>query len=661
MNKTLARPRAFWGATVALAALAISTITPIASAETYSAPSAPTNVVATASATGIKVRWTKSPDVNPAITHYIISAGAGSCPVIARATNPSVVTLPVLAGQKTITPVVQAVNAYGISAAAKADKSFTAASLTGTIIRTDLKSVQFLQFSDFHGALEASATSMGAAVMAASFAAERVKNPATVTVSSGDNIGAAPQISSAFEEIPTIEAMNLMKVDAATFGNHEHDRNIAHLAKVIGASEFQWVTSNYSTLNGLESGTKAAKEFTIIERSGLKIGIVGANTAQVKEQVFPGNLMTPSGKEIVIDPSMEGVNKAIKAAKAAGADFVIALVHEGWTENLAGKAEGPLPAIAKEIQGAAIVFGAHSHLTYSTSNPGTVRTAPTLVAQVVNSGTEYTRSDVCFDTSRSKVLGSSVEYVKKANVATVAADATTAALVKKYKDQLSPKLDVKVGSVSDQFPRGGTPAVERSGENPTGNYTTDVIRAKYKVDFVLTNGGGIRDTLPAKTYTPADKTLKRPATGSTGPYDVTLGDALTVYPFGNSVSTTTITGAGLWKALENGVSNFPTDGRFPQISGFKFTWDSTKAKMSRIVSVTTLDGKAIAADSKEYTIATLDYLVQGGDGYAGTFAPSKSKVRDLLVDVLIEALKADMAAGKVTKMPAADGRIVKVA
>ena len=236
MNKTLTRPRALWGAAVAIAALAISTVTPIASANTYSAPSAPTNVVATASATGIKVRWTRSADVNPAITHYIISAGAGSCPIISRASNPTSVTLPVLAGQTTITPVVQAVNAYGISAAAKANKSFTAASLVGTMIRTDLKSVQFLQFSDFRGALEASATSMGAAVMASSFAAERVKNPTTITVSSGDNIGAAPQISSAFEEIPTIEAMNLMKVDASVFGNHEHDRNVAHLAKVIGAS-----------------------------------------------------------------------------------------------------------------------------------------------------------------------------------------------------------------------------------------------------------------------------------------------------------------------------------------------------------------------------------------------------------------------------------------
>lgn len=642
-------------------ALITATVTPTASANTYSAPTAPTGVVAIASSTGIKVTWNKSAYANPEITHYIISAGPGSCPVISRAKNPSSVTLPVLAGQTTIEPVVQAVSAYGISPAAKANKTFTAAGLKNTTFRTDLKSVQFLQFSDFHGALEASSSSMGAATLVSAFEADRLKNPTTITVSSGDNIGAAPQISSAFEEIPTIEAMNLMKFDASVFGNHEHDRDIAHLSKVIGASDFQWVASNYSSLNGLSSGAKAAKEYVIIERGGLKIGIVGYNTAQTKEQVFPGNLKPAGLAEIVIDPETSRVNTAIKAAKSAGADFVVALVHEGWTANASGKAQGPLPEIAKEIQGAAIVFGGHSHLSYSSSNPGTVRTTPTLIAQVVNSGAEYTRSAVCFDTTRSKVIGSSVEFVKKADVAKVVPNATAAAMVKKYKDQLSPKLDVKVGSVSDQFPRGGTPAVERSGENPTGNYTTDLIRAKYKVDFVLTNGGGIRDTLPAKTYTPADTSLKRPATGSTGPYDVTLGDALTVYPFGNSVVTTTITGAGLWAALENGVSNFPSDGRFPQISGFKFTWDSTKAKMSRVVSVTTLDGKAIAADSKEYTIATLDFLVQGGDGYVGTFDPAKSKVRDLLVDVLIEGLKADLTAGKVTKMPAADGRIVKTA
>jgi 5'-nucleotidase len=167
----------------------------------------------------------------------------------------------------------------------------------------------------------------------------------------------------------------------------------------------------------------------------------------------------------------------------------------------------------------------------------------------------------------------------------------------------------------------------------------------------------MRDTFPAKTYTPLDKTLVRPATSATGPYDVTVGDALTVFPFGNSVSTTTITGTLLWKALENGVGGaYPADGRFPQISGFNFTFDSSKPIGSRVVSVSKLDGTAIAKDSTVYTVATLDYIVQGGDGYIGVFSPATAKVRDLLVDIFIEAVRT----GKNITIPAADGRTKKV-
>ncbi len=311
-----------------------------------------------------------------------------------------------------------------------------------------------------------------------------------------------------------------------------------------------------------------------------------------------------------------------------------------------------------QIKGANIIYGGHSHLVYSSVVPGsTVRTPAALVAEVRNAGVEYSRTALCVNTSTGRVLGSAVEYVSKAEAAKLTPDATAAALVKKYKDQLAPKLDVKIGTVSGVFPRGGSPAVERSGETPLGNFTADAIRAKYKTDFVFLNGGGIRDTFPAKTFTPLDKTLVRPATSATGPYDVTVGDAMTVFPFGNSVSTTTITGTLLWKALENGVGGaYPADGRFPQISGFKFTFDSTKPLGSRVVSVTKLDGTAIAKDATVYTVATLDYVVQGGDGYVGVFSPATAKVRDLLVDVFIEAVKN----AKTVTVPAADGRTKKV-
>jgi 5'-nucleotidase len=440
---------------------------------------------------------------------------------------------------------------------------------------------------------------------------------------------------------------------------------LAHLQKVIGASDFQWVSSNYgdTSLAELKSGTKAAKSYTIIERGGVKIGVVGSNTETTIEQVFPGNLdyTDASGvkRTIEIQAGVDGINAAIVAAKNDGADLVVAVLHQGWSENVGGVASGVLNDMVTKIKGAAAIYGGHSHQSFSASVPGKLKTYATLVGQVVNSGQEYTRSQICVDTGSGKIIGSSIETIKKAAVAAVTADADTAALVKKYKDQMSSKLDVKIGQVSGTFPIDGTPRVQRSGENPMGNFIADLLRAKYKTDFAITNGGGIRDSFPAKGYKPVDTTLVRTGTDA---LDVTLGDALTVYPFGNQVATTVVTGENLWKALEIGVGgNYGSEGRFPQISGFKFTFDPTKAVGSRIVSVTTNDGADIAKDQTVYTLTTLDYIIYGGDGYVNVFSPSKAKVMGALLDIFVDALKADLAAGKVTQVPALDGRVKKVA
>ena len=664
-NILIYRKKLGFGVFAVAAALLVTMVTPIAQANTvYAKPEAPTNVTSYLSARGVMVKWKASVTANPAITHYVVSAGSGSCPIIVPATNNSLVTMPVVVGQPGGTPVVQAVNAYGFSAAAKSNKSYTAAELATVASASNIKSVQVLQLSDLHGAIEGSpSSSIGAAVLATAFANDRKNAAATVTLSAGDNIGAAPPISTEFEELSTIESMNAMKFDVSTFGNHEHDRNLAHVQKVIGASDFQWVTSNYgdSSLAVLKSGTKAAKSYTIIERGGVKIGIVGANTDTTIDQVFPGNMdyTDASGikRTIQIEAGVTGINAAIVAAKQAGADLVVAVIHQGWSENVGGAAVGILNDMALQIKGAAAIYGGHSHQTFRALVPGKQKIQGTLLGQTRNSGVEYTRSQICVNTDTNKVIGSSIETILKADVATVAADVDTAALVKKYKDQMTGKLDVKIGSVSGVFPRGGTPSVERSGENPMGIYIADLLRAKYKTDFVLTNGGGIRDTFPAKSYVPVDTKLVRTGTGA---LDVTLGDALTVYPFGNQVATTVVTGENLWKALENGVKAWPAGGEFPQISGFKFTFDPTKAVGSRIVSVTKDDGTAIAKDQTVYTLTTLDFIIYGGDGYANVFSPSKAKVFGALLDVFTDALKADLAAGKVTQLPALDGRVKKV-
>lgn len=645
-----------------VSALALSTsalvvlTSPQVTANTYAVPAAPVIKSATVTPKGVRVAFTPV-TASPAVTGYVISGGAGSCPITVPATTKGVVTLPILEGQSSATITVKAVNAYGFSTSGTWSKTFSAADLTN-VAKSTWQAVQLLQLSDLHGAIEGTSANAGTALLMSAFAADRAKNPATFTLSSGDNIGAAPPISSQFEEMPTIESMNLMKFDVSGFGNHEHDRNLAHVQKVIGASDFQWVASNYSSLEPLKSGTKAAKTFTIVDRGGVKVGFVAGNTEDTKEQIFPGNLSF-NGKDLVISADAKGINSAIKEAKAAGADFVVAILHQGWQENRDGEAKGRLIDLAKQISGAAVIFGGHSHQTYSSMLSGDFIRQGALVAMTRNAGQEYNRVNVCMDAS-GRVRGTALEVVTRANIATLTPNADGAALVKKYKDQLNAKLDVKIGSVNGIFPQGGTPQVQRAGEAALGDFTADAMRAKYGTDFAYINGGGIRDKFPAATYVPADKTLNRPGTDKVAPYDVTLGDALAVYPFGNTVGISVITGENLWKALENGVSNWPGDGRFPQISGFKFSFDTSKPVGSRVQSVTKADGSAIAKDTKEYTIAVPDFMIYGGDGYVGFFTPSKAKLRGLLVDVFIEAVQAASAGGKSITIPALDGRITKV-
>ena len=669
MNKTSKSRSLFsWGSLALATSLLVSLLAPAAQANTYSAPNAPTNVTSYLSSRGVVVKWTPGAAVEPGVIGHVVSAGAGSCPVFVPVGNRSLITMPVVTGQPAGTPVVQAVNAYGFSKPAASSKSYTKEQLA-TVASTAHKAVQVLQLSDLHGAIEGS--SFGAALLTSNWAADRTANAATVSISAGDNIGAAPPISTEFEELPTIEALNLAKLDVSVFGNHEHDRNIDHVNKIIGASEFQWVVSNYSAgaLDVLKSGTKQAKNYTIIDRGGVKIGVVGSNTPETIEQVFPGNLdykdASGAKQTITINPGVAGVNAAIAEAKAAGAELVIVALHQGWLENADGVAKGLFNQLASQIKGAAAIYGGHSHQTFASVIKKNGGATPVVLGQTRNAGVEYTRTQICL--RNGTVIGQSIQHVLRAASATIntsvvssvsTPDVATAAMVKKYKDQLSAKLDVKIGQVSGTFPRGGSPAVERSGETPMGNYIADVMRAKYKTDFAIQNGGGIRDTFPAKNYIPANTALVRTGTGA---LDVTLGDAFTVFPFGNQVATTIVTGANLWKALENSVGgNYPGDGRFAQVSGLKYSFDASKPIGSRIVEVTKLDGTAIAKDSKEYTLTTLDFLIYGGDGYVNVFSPAQASVKGALLDVFVDALKADMAAGKVTQVPVADGRIKKV-
>jgi 5'-nucleotidase len=234
-----------------------------------------------------------------------------------------------------------------------------------------------------------------------------------------------------------------------------------------------------------------------------------------------------------------------------------------------------------------------------------------------------------------------------------------------YRRQLADLLDGQIGTTTEPFKRGGN--IERRQEVPLGNLIADGMTWRYGTQLGLMNGGGIRSQMPACSYQPEDHTLNRAGWNSTltaietcegygsgTPYDIVLGDIFTVLPFGNILNTRTVTGAQLWLALENGVraitaTGSGTDGRFPQISGFKFKYRSdipsgctgpTTCVVNRVQSVSLGDGTPIPNDSSAtYTLALPNFVNLGGDGYY-MFNDGTGATQELDAVVLAEYMKA---------------------
>lgn len=113
-------------------------------------------------------------------------------------------------------------------------------------------------------------------------------------------------------------------------------------------------------------------------------------------------------------------------------------------------------------------------------------------------------------------------------------------------------------------------------------------------DVALTNGGGIRASIE--------------------PGEMTMGDVLEVFPFGNYIVVKEVKGIDIKKALEHGTKSYPEPaGGFPHVAGMTYDIDTSKEVGDRVVDIM-INGEPIDLD-KTYTLATNDFMAAGGDGY----------------------------------------------
>jgi 5'-nucleotidase len=527
------------------------------------------------------------------------------------------------------------------TASAKADKG---AAPRGPV------TIQILSVSDWHAQLDPlSVTGVGnvggAAPISAYWRADRAANPNTLTLTAGDAFGASPPLSNFFDEEPAVRAMNLMGFDVDTFGNHNFDRGTEHLQEMIDLAEFDYVSAN---LKNVDQELTDVAPFKIYDVGGVKVGVVGITNPEAPTLVFPGRF----GAIEVTDP-VPAANKARARAQAAGAKVLVAITHMGMTgtDPATGQAVGPLRNFAENVGGFDFIFGDHTDFQFE----GVINGA--LVVENKSKGATYSKTFATVDPENGRIIGRDAEFVTPLSGA-VTPDPAIVSMLAPFRTALAAVFDEPIGVATGLFPRGGN--VERRQEVAIGNLIADSMRQRYGTQLALTNSGGIRAPLPS-SYLPADTSLRRTSPGYAPgpPFDLVIGDIFTVLPFGNSVITRSVTGAQLYAALENGVSRIladgtGADGRFPQISGFRFTFHYLNPAGSRVTSVSLDDGTPILPDATTYTFATNDFVNLGGDGYTA-LADGQGVTREVMADVLQAHVE-----GLGTITPTIDGRITKL-
>jgi 5'-nucleotidase len=508
--------------------------------------------------------------------------------------------------------------------------------------RKDTVDIQVLNVSDFHGQLDPlSITGVGnvggAAALSTYWQQDRAENPNTLLLTGGDAVGASPPLSSFFDDIPTIEFMNYADFDADTLGNHNFDKGLAHLQEQIDLAEFSYVSAN---LANVDDNLTGVAPFVIEKVGGVKVAVIGVTNPEAPTLVAPGALGTIE----ITDPA-DAANAARAEAEELGAKVFIAIGHLGIEgTDASGEPTGPLTEFAHDVQGFDLILGDHTNVQYKNTINGA------LVLENLSKGATYAKTTLHYDRRMGGIVTASSEFVVPVTSA-VTPDPKVVELLAPYREELAAQLDGFIGVATDIFPRGGN--IERIREVALGDLTADALRTTYGTQIAFTNGGGLRSPLPS-SYLPQDTTLRRTTPGYAAgpPYDLVIGDVYSVLPFGNQSLTRTVTGAQLWAVLERSVGQAPNAfGGFLQISGFRFTYDSTQPAGSRVTSVTLNDGTVIAEDATTYTATTNDFTNAGGDGYV-ELADGQGVTRNLMANDLLSYITAQ---GTIT--PTTDGRI----
>lgn len=441
------------------------------------------------------------------------------------------------------------------------------------------------------------------------------ENPNTIFTLGGDTI--SPSVESrTYKGAQMIDAWNALGIDYAVFGNHEFDFKSDVLLQRMKESKFTWLGANVfdTKTNRIFADTPP---FVIRELDGVKVGFIGL--------LLPETKQTSSMEEnLQVKNFCDTAKEIVPKMRAAGANAVVAITHLFMRQD-------------KELAKCAsfdLILGGHEHTLLQSASNGTP------IFKMTANARELGRFNLNFNRHTKKLESIDWEVIPVTDKTPDAPE--FAAVFNKYKDLLQ-RLAEPVGSTTVELD--ALSFSSRNRETNVGNLIADAYRNAVKADAALINGGSIRADL---TYNAGVLTRR---------------DVLSILPFNSAVMKIEITGKTLRDALEHGVAKSGGEenepGRFPQVSGMSFVFDSTKPPGARIMEVK-VGGKPLD-ENKTYTLAASDFLVtRGGDGYV-MFKDAKILIKPENAPKDSELLEnAIRNAPNKTIQPKIEHRIVKI-
>ncbi len=403
-----------------------------------------------------------------------------------------------------------------------------------------------------------------------------------------------------YKGLNSIYFMNAAGYDAVSLGNHEFDFGLDSLKAMAEAADFPILDANVISK---ETGLPYLDDNEIFNFGDMKVGVFGLDTPETQTKSSPKNVKDVTfldGAELYACAQAQ-----VDFLEEQDCDYIICIGHLGQDAESEGKRSFD---VLNAVNGIDLFVDGHSHTKLS-------------------EGMDYNKTKIV----------STGEYLSNIGVVVYDGKKTEATLVNDlYHVGGCPSMDEFVASfdkVVDEAYAGtfATTLNQLNGQRSPGvrtqetnlgdfsadayKYTAETYVAENGLDMVIDgavqNGGGIRATIEAG--------------------DISMDTLYTVFPYGNTISIVTVTGAELLEALEASCSACPDAlGGFPQVSGIKFTVDTTvpyaegpqypdstyysPANPGSRVTIETVGGKAFDMNAT-YNIAVNNFMADGGDTY----------------------------------------------